>query len=334
MKLFNSIKYILTIISVAAAFFCSSCNMIYEDMEACPSGVRLRFIYDRNMEFANAFPSQVDCLKVLVYDSEGNYFGTRTANRPDTSDENWRMTLDLPAGNYTLLAYGGVECEKASFSFSDDPETIGLQDVEVKLNPELLTAPLGKPLHHLFYGRLDITIPQTGAEYTEETLYMTKDTNDIRIVLAAESGSPVDESDFVFSITDDNTLLGWDNDIISTGTTYYNPWVTGNITPGANNSGDDYQMAFAEFSVSRLVENSRARLTITRISDGMQVAGIDLVNILLMLKSERFDYMEAQEFLDRMSVWNLTFFLSGDGIWNKTSIVVNDWVVRFNYFGS
>lgn len=56
----------------------SSCESIYEDLEACPHGVSLRFVYDYNMEFANAFPSKVDCLTLLVYDSEGNYVTTIT----------------------------------------------------------------------------------------------------------------------------------------------------------------------------------------------------------------------------------------------------------------
>ena len=46
---------------------------IYNDLEPCSQGVRLRFVYDYNMEYANAFHSQVDCLALLVYDEQGNY---------------------------------------------------------------------------------------------------------------------------------------------------------------------------------------------------------------------------------------------------------------------
>lgn len=332
MKLFKSSISVLTILSVIMSLFSISCDRLHEEMEPCHTGLRLRFVYDRNMEFANAFPSQVDCLTLLIYDSQGKYIATETANRPETSDENWRMTLDLPAGDYTLLAYGGMDCDKASFSFTSNPETTLLRDIEVRLNPELLTSPLGKPLHHLFYGRIEANVPEAGAgtSYTDATVYMTKDTNDLRIILASENGTSVNDKDFQFTITDDDTLLGWNNDIIPAGNTIYNPWVTGNTSPGLNAQGEPYEMAFAEFSVSRLVDGSKARLLVTRVSDGATVAGIDLVKVLLMLKSERYDYMEPQEFLDRVSMWNLTFFLGGDGLWTQASIKINDWVVRFN----
>ena len=49
-----------TVLAVAALL--SSCHGIYNDLEPCSQGVRLRFVYDYNMEYANAFHSQVDCL--------------------------------------------------------------------------------------------------------------------------------------------------------------------------------------------------------------------------------------------------------------------------------
>ena len=54
----------------------SSCEKIYDDLEACPHGVSLRFVYDYNMAYANAFPKKVDCLTLYVYDNEDNYVAT------------------------------------------------------------------------------------------------------------------------------------------------------------------------------------------------------------------------------------------------------------------
>jgi len=54
----------------------SSCEKIYDDLEACPHGVALRFVYDYNMEYANAFPKQVDCMTLYVYDKENRYVAT------------------------------------------------------------------------------------------------------------------------------------------------------------------------------------------------------------------------------------------------------------------
>ena len=65
----------LTIAAAAVPF--SSCDRLREDLQECPHGARIRFVYDYNMEFANAFPSQVDCLPVLFYAAAGRYGATR-----------------------------------------------------------------------------------------------------------------------------------------------------------------------------------------------------------------------------------------------------------------
>lgn len=313
-----------------AAAILSSCDALYDDLDPCPQGVRLRFVYDYNMEYANAFPSQVDCLTLLVYDEEGKYIRTETAGKELTSDEYWRMTVDLPAGNYHLLAYGGLDCREASFKFTSDPDKTPLENIEVILPPYLITNPKGYDLHPLFYGALDVTVPESGTTYTEETVYMMKDTNDIRVLLANESGEPTYAEDFVFSITDNNTRFNYLNDIISTQNVTYSPWVTGNSEAGILPDEQPATVCWAEFSVSRLMEGSDARLTVTRAKDGKKVLSIPLVNVLELLKSEHYSKMDSQEFLDRQSRWNLTFILNGQGVWAGVSIVINDWVVRIN----
>lgn len=71
----------LCVASMSFAF--SSCENIYEDLDPCAHGVSLRFIYDYNMEFANAFPKKVDCLTLYIYDEKGNYVDTRVVTGPE-----------------------------------------------------------------------------------------------------------------------------------------------------------------------------------------------------------------------------------------------------------
>ncbi|MDE7026738.1 MAG: FimB/Mfa2 family fimbrial subunit [Duncaniella freteri] len=337
MKLFgrNIIKSIIctAIAAVQGIAFTACDSIIYNDLEPCPEGLRLRFVYDYNMEFANAFYSQVDCLTLHVYDKDGNYVATRTETARDLlSDENWRMTLDLPAGEYNLIAYGGMACTQSSFAYSTVPSTgTKMQDINVFLKPESITQPNGTKLHDLFYGNLNITIPEASDDYTEATVEMMKDTNNLRIVLQHLSGRPVNHEDFTYTLTADNTRLDHANDVVSTGITTYNPWATGNVLAGINGfDGSDVQAAYAEFSTSRFIHGAEPRLTICRASDGRQVVSIPLVNYLLMLKSQEFADMESQEFLDRESRWKMVFFLDEGNTWINTQIVINDWVVRIN----
>ena len=76
--------------------------------------------------------------------------------------------------------------------------------------------------------------------------------------------------------------------------------------------------------------DSKATLDVVYKDNGKKVLSIPLVNILLLLKSEHYANMQAQEFLDRQSRWNLTFFLTNDGRWAGVQIIINDWIVRIN----
>ena len=343
MKLFgrNIISSIIwaALAAVQMVSFTSCDSVIYDDLDPCDEGLRLRFVYDYNMEFANAFPSQVDCLTLLVYDKDGNYLETRTETAPQNlSDENWRMTIDLPAGTYRLLAYGGLQCSEASFAFTSQPSAaLPMEGVQVGMLSSCITSPVGTKLHNLFYGALEVTVPEKSSDYTEATVPMMKDTNNIRILLQQLNGKPVNDSDFDFAIVNDNnTLLDWQNIPVSTATpiTYY-PWTKGQAIAGQEPDGSDAVLAFAEFSTSRLYLANSPRLKVTRrapgtAEDGETVIDIPLINYLLLLKSQEFSSMGSQEFLDRESRWNMIFFLDENNFWIRTVIVINDWVVRIN----
>lgn len=318
-------------VSAASVFALSSCDAIYEDLDPCPEGVRLRFVYDYNMEFANAFPSQVDCLTLLVYDKNGNFVTSRTEDSDKLSDENYRMTLDIPAGEYSFVAYGGMECPEASFHFIQTPGMgTKLTDNRVELNSSELTSPVGSELHPLFYGDLDMTVEKDTPDYTEGTVYMMKDTNNVRILLQNLNGKQMAETDFTYHLTADNSLMNYNNDVIKTSVTTYFPWTTGVADQSVENMGEIALPVYAEFSTARFVLQDSPRLIIKRASDGKTVIDINLITYLLMMKSQHFASMGSQEFLDRESRWTLVFFLDSYQTWIQTQIIINDWVVRIN----
>lgn len=316
----------------ASAMGISSCSLVNDDLDPCPQGVVLRFVYDYNMEFANAFPPQVDCLTLLVYDANGNYVTTRTETTEVLKDENWRMTIDLPAGQkYHFVAYGGLECSKSSFHFVNEP-AVGSQlaQLSVSMDANCIGADPGVDLHPLFFGDLDLAIPSGSLDYVEGTVYMLRDTNSIRILLQNVDGTPVNPDDFTFAISADNTLMAYNNDVVPTQQgIIYAPCYTGQNSVGSTDNGDLATLAYAEFSVARLIEDAPVRLDITNAVTKDNVLSIPLVNYLLLLKSERYKSMPPQEYLDRENHWDIILFLNG-GRWIDTHIVINDWIVRIN----
>lgn len=328
-------------LAVPAIAGLSSCDAFDQHLDPCPQGVVLRFRYDCNMEFANAFPSQVDCLTLLIYDGEGNYIGSRSETSRALADEHYAMTIDLPEGDYHFVAYGGMECDKSSFEFVNTPaQGSKLQDLKVKLDP----SQVGESLHPLFFGDLDVTVRPTDMDYVCDTVPMMKDTNNLRVVLQQLNGEPLSASEFDFKVVDDNTLMGWgesfsslagkkmwwSNAVLPAAETDYTPWSRGEVPLGLTGNGKELVAAYAEMSFPRLVTENAPRLIITRHDGGENVVDIPLINYLLALKSDIFATMPSQEFLDRESVWSMIFILDSRYKWIAVDIKVRDWTVRIN----
>ena len=308
----------------------NSCNTIWMGEELCNQGLLLKFMYDYNMEYADAFSNKVDCVTLMVYDEQGRHLFTQSETSSVLKEEGYRMTIDLDPGNYQLVAYGGMACEESSFEFAN-PTTRALEydDRVVKMKD----SKAGTKLHDLFYGTVDVAV--TDNSYDDVVLPLMKNTNNIRVILQQLNGEPVQVDDFQFLITDDNTLFSYDNSLIPAGGVSYAPWIkgqasTGTVTNGESTENDEIVVAFAEFSTSRLVTYNSPRLIIRRNDAATDVVNIPLNNYLMLLKSSQYSEMGRQEFLDRESDWSLIFFLDAYMSWISTHIVINDWVVRIN----
>lgn len=326
----NKILSMLIFLLVCPWMMFTSCEYIHEDLMPCERGVSLRFVYDYNMEYANAFPSKVHCLTLYIYDGEGNYVGTRVEKTDVLKDENYRMKIDLEPGDYSMVAYGGVACDDRSFTVIDEPSDAAdkLTALSVQMSHNELTS--DKLLHDFFYGKLDVTVEENN--YKDETVYMMKNTNNIRIILQQMNGMPVSDKDFTFRIVnDDNTLFAHDNSLIENGAVTYMPWAQGQRTVGDGEEGTGkVTVAYAEFSTSRLTVGNHPRLVIANNETDEDVLNIPLNDYLLLLKSDRYADMTDQEYLDRENEWSMIFFLDKNHLWVDAQIIINDWVVRLN----
>ncbi len=313
------------VVATLIAFTCSSCDsVIYDDLAPCPQGVNLRFVYEYNMEYANEFPSQVDCLTLYVYDSQGNFVTKKEETSSLLADPAYRMTLDLEPGDYHLVAYGGIACSSQSFYVVDEPAvgtTLSSLGVYLPTDGGISS----KDLHALFFGDLDVKISKDTQTYDEATVEMMKDTNHLRVKLYSSTGKSLSSSDYSFTLTDDNTRFDYMNNIVSIGTTTYLPYSLGDEADTSNQIN-----VYADLSISRLWTGNAPNLKITQTDSGLEVVNIPLNEYLLMLKSEQYSSMGDQEFLDREDEWELEFSLDDSGIWLSTYIVINGWVVRLN----
>ena len=74
-----------------------SCTSIDETLPECQLYVRFR--YDYNMEFSDAFAAQVNRVDVFVFDKEGTFIMKKSEQGETLGSGSYRMPLPLPGGS-------------------------------------------------------------------------------------------------------------------------------------------------------------------------------------------------------------------------------------------
>ena len=323
-------RLMLCLLTSAATL--ASC--IYEDEVPCP--VELRFVYDYNMEFADAFPHRVRDLQLYIFGQDGTLLDTRRATAPDGGfGETYRMNLqDLPAGTYTFLAWATDNAEAATKAYAFEPITTtraALADLGLGIHPDAaeycdLTLP------DLWHGLLrDFTI--TGQEPAQATIHLVQDVKRFRVMLQRADGQRLATADYAFSITADNARLDYDNSILpSNAPTIYTPYSLeeANVANGRTTTGSLHALV-GELNTLRLDATAPARFRVSHTAEGRDLFDLDLIHYLELMRLDRHAGMPLQEYLDRENTWNVIFVIGGDaGSKHLLSIQINQWIMVFN----
>lgn len=334
----NRIVALLALLAVVFA----SCedSFVYDDEGDCSVHYRIKFKYDRNMKFADAFSKEVSSVALYVFDESGVLVHVGNESGIALADENYAMPVELAPGKYEMLAWCGVgEGE----SFEVPQAQIGVTTIEELTCRMNRTAEDGygkvdKDLAPLFHGRMDLVLSDEPGIHTE-TMSLTKNTNVVRVVLQQLSGEDFDLDLFSFEIQDYNGHMAHDNSLLQDELIVYKPWSiqTGNADINADIYNDEVTrasssvgVAVAEMTVGRLLDAANPILVVRNMEKGDVVLSIPLVDYALLVKGNYNKAMSNQEYLDRQDEYNMTFFLDEAGRWISSSIVVNSWRVVLN----
>ena len=289
-----------------------SCTSIDETLPECRLYVRFR--YDYNMEFSDAFASQVNRVDVFVFDKDGT-FVIKKSEQGETLGGSYRMPLPLPAGEYRIAAWAGM---------SDDfemPEPVAgkttLEELTVRMKREESLVH-NKALNPLWYGGVQ-AVSFTGRQEQTDTVSLIKDTNKFRFILQKSGpGEELDINDCLFEIRADNGYYDWNNDLLDDDMISYRPYYLEKV--------EDVGIV-VEMNTMRLLEHKKVYLTLTRKSDGKELMRIDLIPYLLLTKMEGHN-IPAQEYLDRQSEYAIVFFYNPELLnFLSTKIVINGWTI-------
>lgn len=305
-----------------AASLASCDSWIYNDEEDC--NYYVRFEYDYNLKWANAFPAEVKSVTLYVLDENDNVVLTKSENTSVLADQGYRMQIspdEVQPGRYRLLAWAGDE-EIGSY-----PKTQGSKKSDHHRRLERTVNADGEHHHHgemdrLYHGSLPSTLNCELAKnpanvvdgycifsdgYRDQfTIPMMKDTNTIRIHLQQMGGKPMPVEDFDFSIIDHNGHMDCDNNLARCAdrangcpddhdaVITYHPWSlkSGTTDLMLNGKPASYGTALAEFTTSRLMaDNQKDAILSIKNHEGDEIVRIPVLQALLLAKSDY--YQEA-----------------------------------------
>ena len=312
----------------------TACDSVIYDYEGdCSVTYRLKFRYDWNMAFADAFAHEVEAVTLYVLDADGRIVWQKTEEGEALAAPDYAMTVDVEPGTYDLLAWCGTR-ERGSFTVPDADYKDGLTCTLQCAHDEGGRAYCNQDLDRLFHGYVQgqVFCIREGVHTYEVPLM--KNTNNIRVVLQHLSGEAIPEGLFEFSITDDNGSMDWDNTVLPDESITYYAWredagtaeFEDGVPEGAQSS---LSAVIAELTIPRMMMDhaDRARLSIRNRETGEIMITIPLIDAVLLVKGYYNREMSDQEYLDRQDVFSLTFFLDENDRWMDAYIYINSWKV-------
>ena len=332
----------------------SACDrLIYDEEGDCTVTYRLKFRYDRNLKWADAFANEVKSVRLYAFDERGTLVREYDASGEPLADPDYAILLDLPAGNYHLMAWCGIDNPGAAEPhFAVPAATVGVttrEELTCRLNRRadgLYPAVSDKRLEFMFHGDLDVELPadDDGGEYTY-TMPLTKDTNHLRIILQHLSGEDLDVSQFSFRVEEANGYYAYDNSLLPDEEICYRPYATSSgeaaIVRGTDeDSSRAYvkaKTAIADVSMGRMMADRKMNMILTITNgEGKDIARIPVIDYALLAKDYYEDAyghrMDDQEFLDREDEYMMTFFIDENQRWYSAEIYILSWrIVLHNY---
>lgn len=320
-----------------------SCDNIlddgYGDCEVVEE-YRIKFKYDYNMKYADAFAQEVRSVTLYAFGEDGKLAYQKTEEGDILANKDYTMLVEMAPGNYDLIAWAGLEDQTSFVVPVLTPGVSTYNDLTCRMNrisrsrtavEQMDSVGYIKPLWH---GKVDANLATRAIVNTHIIeVPLVKNTNTLRVILQQLSDKTVNVDEYRFVVTDDNGLMNYDNSLMEDDSLAYYPYYTAQGSAAISRNDNDSEalnVAVAELSVGRLVESQNPRLTITRREKNDTVLSIPLIDYFELCKMVAHYDIPTQEYLDREDEYNMTFFLDQNNKWMNTQIIINDWIVRYN----
>lgn len=319
MKLKSLLRHIAMWFVLIGSLIMTSCDSFNEDLPECRLFVK--FKYDYNMEFADAFHSQVDKVELYVFDKDGKFLFKQAEEGSTLGTGSYLMEVKLPVGQYQFMAWAGAHDSYDITSLQAGVSSIADLKLQLKREETLI---IHKELEPLWYGEIN-NVNFTGTTDQTEVINLIKDTNKVRFVFQGsnEDSWGVDVNAYTYEIIESNGYLAHDNSLLGDDNLSFRPYhiEQKNLAAG-----------IVELNTMRFLANRNARFVVTEKTSGRKVFNINLTDFLVMTKIEGHN-MSAQEYLDRESEYKIVFFFADNDPWLVLQININGWTWYFQHEG-
>lgn len=139
----------------------TSCHAIYDDEGDCNPAYFVKFVFDMNMEYADAFNEQVNSVELWVFDKETKAVADHVmASGQALADDNFLLPISVDPGQYHIVAWCNLEGNR-HFKVMDGVTSLTHPSVrmERRHDSERRQTVSDQALDELFHGIIDITAP-------------------------------------------------------------------------------------------------------------------------------------------------------------------------------
>ncbi len=314
-----------------------SCDsLIFDDEGDCSVSYRIKFVYDRNLKFADAFASEVGAVSLYAFDTSGRPVWSKTESGKALAAKGYAMTAELPKGTYEMIAWCHGDNDGLSATIGDGNAPTAPADLYCTLprQHDGDKAVVGEDLRRLYHGRSErVELPDTFG-IVEREIHLTKNTNSIRVMLQHINGRSISKDDFDFTITTADGRMAYDNSLLADEQLTYTAHTKRDTKAviGSEAGGDaqtEVQGVFAELTTGRIMAADDPILTVTdKTRDNKVIIRIPIALYALMVKGRYPRPLTNQEYLDYQDEYAMTFFLDESNDWYMgAGIYINSWHV-------
>lgn len=344
MHIANLKNKLIASLAILGGAMTTGCSLVTDDLDPCPAQLSIKFVYDYNIKWGDAFKHEVPSVNVWAFDSSGAPVWSGSAPVPNEYTGSFYLDTPLTEGDYDFVAWCGIQ-DNGQFDLATyNPASKEELEVTMKTLEEdgiYKSAVRLTPLFHADMANVGYEVNPLEPSQKVVTASLMKDTKDIRIILRNLDGTEIVDQDYKVTITiPDNSKYAWNNELLPSRTVTYEPW---DIRYGITTNPEDTDLSRQEtrddetvtsiatlvfdLSTGRLMENADAVLTIHRNWDNRDLVKINLIEYLLLIKGHYGD-ISNQEYLDRQDDYSIAFFLDPNSNYYVGGVVfINGWAV-------